>query len=154
MPSKHAPPATPLGVANVALGKARTYRGEWLVGLAEGVVSPLDLFLAAMAPGGGPLRRLRLVTVLSAQPGWGTTRTHTTLERFHAQAGRPRDGRPATVGWLIDRRSQGRRLARWVGTTETMRDTPPWPGFPWTPAPTPSTDPTMSRIVRPPGLNQ
>lgn len=109
-------------------------RSTWLLAIAEGVVSVDDVVIHAGEIAGKPLRPLRLHQLLSAQHGWGATRTNSVLVRMGVILGQPVDRRRASVAWLLDGRSPA-RFDAWLMARKGPA--PPWPGFPYTPAPRP-----------------
>jgi hypothetical protein len=121
---------------------ANKTRAEWLLGLAEGRNTPQQLPVAACQPDGEPLLRLRLRTVVMSTPGFGLG-TAKQLEEHLAQmlggvdAKCWRDSRHNpkwTVAWLVDARAGGKRITAWLDAWRAR--TPPWPGFPYSKAPT------------------
>lgn len=143
------PPPAPLGQAVTALAAARRYRAQWLLAVADGGVTTLDVLQQAATIPGRPLTRLTLRQLLTAQPGVGNRTVDRQLGQIAAECGTPtRRGRPGartpggcaamTVGWLLDNRVRGVRLTAWLAAVEVdHRDPAPWPGYPFTdPAPT------------------
>lgn len=128
-----APPPTPLANANSALRSARTMRAEWSVGVAEGLLTSVDVIEHACTVEGRPLRRMKLRQLLLSQPHWGQARTGEAMTRFARFAGLApsADLDELTAGWLIDSRAGGRRISAWLDAVEVRRDGPPWPGFPY-----------------------
>lgn len=105
-------------------------RAEWLSGVAAGVLTMSDVISdAATIPA---LRRITLRSLLSAQPGVGRVATERVLSRLRSTL--DVDQR-LTIDWLIDPRSEGKRLLAWIDTT-TPRDHAPWSGYPLAPPPT------------------
>ena len=100
------PPTTPLSRANDALHEARMLRAEWMVALAEGLVTLDDLLAEALTDEGRPLRRIRLSQVLASLPEASPPATNLALERLAEFADVPehQDPHRLTVGWLIDNR--------------------------------------------------
>ena len=143
-PAPPAPPRVPLATAVNALDAARRYRAQWLLALADGAITTLDLLAQAATIEGRPLTRLRLRQVLAAQPGVGEITVRRRLDQIAAECDHPsRPGTPGlrtpggyasmTVGWLLDNRARGARFAAWLAAVEVDRRTPaPWPGFPFT----------------------
>ena len=115
------PPNTPLSVANVALTEARVMRGEWLQLLASGSVTVTDLLVAAADGEGSPLRRLRLEQVLAAQEEWSIERARTVVDMTVRDSGnRSKPKGPPTVGWLLDPRSDGRRVSAFAAAMASL----------------------------------
>lgn len=123
--------------AQIAAARARRYRAEWLLAVAEGFTSPLDLVSHAATNQGRPLRRIRLSELVGTQPGWGAGRVRKTMGGLlhqlavHGQSQSPTTR--LTVGWILDPRSNGRRFDSLIHAL-TPRQTP-WTGFPFEPQP-------------------
>lgn len=104
-------------------------RAEWLSGVAAGVLMTSDVISDAATI--SALRRITLRSLLSAQPGVGRVATERVLARVRSTTGA--DQR-LTIGWLIDPRSEGKRLLAWIDAM-TPRDHAPWVGYPLAPPP-------------------
>lgn len=132
------PPTVGLDRANSALAAARRYRAQWLLSLAYGATSTLELLRHAATVPGRPLTRLTLRQVLGAVPGVGMTTVRRQLQQLLAECGTGSElPNRVTVGWLLDTRSRGRRLVAWLATVEIDTHQPAaWPGYPYTGAPT------------------
>ena len=115
---------------------AASLRAEHTQSVALGLLTVHDVVEAAGRPGGRPLLRITLNQLLLAQPGWGTARTRTVLDRLRlmtetntkAKAGR------LDIAWLVDPRARGTRLVAFLDVTCQPAGAP-WPGFPFRPAP-------------------
>ncbi|MHA3723768.1 hypothetical protein ACXR2T_07805 [Leucobacter sp. HY1910] len=112
-------------------------RGQQIIAVAEQRLTPQDVIAAAAER--EVLRPITLKRLLGAQPGWGDAK----VGRFTAELARicGTEVKPhrLTIGWLIDRRAGGRRLIAYANLwrQEQRAQRPlPWPGFPYTPAPT------------------
>ena len=135
------PPNVPLAKANQGLAAARRRRAEWTVGVANGMLTPLDVIVAAESNRADPLRRVRLRQLLMAQAGWGEIKADAGLRRLVEVSGaNVADVKKLTVGWLVHPHSRRRRLMCWLDVFEVTRDQPPWEGFPFTPDPSPARD--------------
>lgn len=127
-------PRPTLDTANAARTSARRYRAEWLIALTEGLINPFELFEQAATEEGKPLRKLSLRQVLLSQPGWGKSKTYPRLEMLRDTL-KASNAEKLTVGWLIDPRSGGRRFLTFLDIFTATKTEPPWPGFPFAPAP-------------------
>ncbi|MEJ7648669.1 MAG: hypothetical protein WKF57_06510 [Nakamurella sp.] len=133
-PLKQAPPrAISIASAHTALERARRSRAEWLVSLSDGMIRPLDVFAQAATLEGAPLRKLTLRQVLTNTPGIGEATVRKQLTRLSRELGIAADhgAKSATVGWLLDNRTHGRRFIAWLGTVECDRVRPAWSGWPF-----------------------
>ena len=124
-------PFVPINRVQQARRDANRVRAQWLAALHEGLVTPIDLFRHAATLQGRPLLALTLRQVLTHTKRHSPRATTHVLRRIlHGEdpAGVPARG--PTVGWLLDTRARGRRLARWVSLQPgTSRQ--PWAGFPF-----------------------
>lgn len=139
LPAAAAPKRPPLLKANVQAAKARLLRAEWLLMVRDGLMTPADLIWEAATAEGRPLRKLRLTQVLAAQPSYSRDRAKRTVARLHdvLELSTEKSAK-VTVGWLIDHRAGGRRVLAWLDQTTPRRA--PWPGFPFTPYPSATTE--------------
>lgn len=110
---------------------------DWLAGVTAGVTA-LDLFAGAAGPEGARLNSLKLRRLLRAMGhGPSTTTRLLRLISVRTASAQGRTTAEPTVGWLVDHKANGRRVAAWadvIGTarhTEDGRAIPPWPGFPF-----------------------
>ncbi len=126
--------------------QGRADQEDWLGGIAVQAVTTLDLFAAATRPDGKSLLSLRLRRVLRVMPDssgetfmHGPTQT-TRLLRLLGQRTASARGRVTTtptVGWMVDPKANGRRLAVWCDLVLTprsgadARDVPPGSAFPF-----------------------
>lgn len=130
--SAPAPVAPPIESARAALSQARLMRAEYLIALAEGLITVQDVIDAALNDDGRPLRRISLRQLLLSQPGWGERRTTRLLSVLAGRMGstdRPKD---MTIAWLLDPRCGGRRYLAWLDVQQA-KNSAPWPGFPFAP---------------------
>ncbi len=140
-----APPLVPVETARAALTSARRYRAEWLMALAAGTVTTMDLLQQAATTQGRPLARLGLRQILGATPGNGDATVRRKLALLADECGCPGlQVSRMTVGWLLDNRTQGRRFTAWLAAVEVGRREPAWPGFPFTDCPA-ATDEAKGR---------
>ncbi|ACV79047.1 hypothetical protein [Nakamurella multipartita] len=128
------PPFVPLRSLRQGQRAALRLRAEWLEALHEGLVTPVDLFRHAATIDGRPLLALTLRQILTHAGGLSGKTIHTRLTRLRARCGADRISmRQLTVGWLLDSRCRGRRLACWFSLQPSIQREPPWTGFPFTP---------------------
>jgi len=121
-----------LDVARQALAEARRMRGEWIYSVSTGMLEIVDLLNFAATPEGRPLRRIRLVQALAAQPDWTMERAASTTKlTVELAGGRQLSRRPVTVAWVIDPRSARRRIESLACALTTARR-PELVGFPFT----------------------
>ena len=112
--------------------RAHRTRAEWLIYVAEGVMTPDDIIVNAGMREGRPLRAIKLMTLLSAQPGVGQAHARFDVETMLDALSLPRDLAPkVTIGWLLDRRDGGRRFIAWRHLYHPPHE-PPWANFPFT----------------------
>ncbi len=106
----------PIRQANAALSEARAYRAVWLLSLSTGQCRIADVIAAAATPGGEPLSRISLRTLLQSDPGLNWIRLEPRVRRTLCDLGwnPSHDHRWPTIGWLLDRRSTGARLAAFL----------------------------------------
>ncbi|KQP63014.1 hypothetical protein [Nocardioides sp. Leaf285] len=119
--------------ARASLQAARLQRSEYLISLAEGLLTPLDLITAACEPSGRPLRRITLRQLVLAQPRVGKTRADAYLAALAERLSISENLASRNVAWLIDPRSGGRRIQAWLDVAHPREI--PWPGFPLAPRP-------------------
>lgn len=122
-------------VATISRANARLVRAEWLIGIVNGELTPLDLLTFAATAPGRPLRRVSLFQLLTAQPGVGPVTAKVTLDQLRALLRCTTPNPVMTVGWLLDNRTSGRRLLAFTNAV-AARDLAPWPGWPLTKPPT------------------
>lgn len=126
--------ARPPVIAHEKLSSARheaaQLRAEWLLNIHSELLDVNDLLHESVTPQGKPLLRLRLRQVLLSRPGRGRTRTDFIINRVAAVSGSKLEASKATVAWLLDPRTGGRRFAAWLDAQE-LKSGPPWPGFPF-----------------------
>ena len=123
--------------AHAAAARARRYRAEWLVAVAQDLVTPLEMVAHAATAEGRALRKVRLVELLGTQPDAGSTTVRKTiggvLHQLSVHGHRQPPVNRLTIGWVLDPRSNGRRFDALVHALEPR--TAPWPGFPFEPRP-------------------
>ena len=123
-----------MGQVRSALAQARLARATALAGVAAGRFTVENVLDQACAATEHPLRRLRLASLLTAQPGVGLRGAEKILTRVALLCGEPDlDRKLMTVSWLLDRRAGGKRYLAWVDAHTGKAS--PWPGWPFTPAP-------------------
>jgi hypothetical protein len=90
----------PLDHARVSLRDAQRVRSVTLTSIADSRLSVLDALELASEPGFEPIARIKLRSLLMAQPGWGESRTRHTLENLtrHSRVARPNEIR---VSWAL-----------------------------------------------------
>lgn len=111
---------------------------DWLAGVEAHAVTALDVFEASARGEAPTLGGLKLRRLLRSM-GHGQATTTRLLRRIsdRTASAHGRVTREPSVGWLVDPKASGRRLAAWVDAVETPRtnpwgkSTPPWPGFPF-----------------------
>lgn len=124
-------PLPAASVRDAARHQADLVRGSWLLRLTQGQATATEVITAAAGPGGAPLMRLRLRSLLMAQPGWGEDRSeHLVSQVIRVSGAQLRPGFQATVAWLLDRRAGGRRFAAWLDALQ-VKDGLPCAGFPF-----------------------
>lgn len=122
-----------------ARAAAHALRGEWLAAVREGLITPEDVIARSQEPELRALRTIRLSTLLAAA-GLSSAQAGRLLTTLTAVTGTPATTRNRlTVAWLTDQRSGGRRLITYANLRRPMET--PWPGFPYTPKPTPRSTP-------------
>jgi len=116
---------------------AASLRAEHTQSVAMGLLTIHDVIEAAGRPGGRPLLRISINQLLLAQPGWGTARTRTVLDRLRlmteTRSAKEKVAR-LDIAWLVDPRARGTRLVAFLDVT-CQPTGAPWPGFPFRPAP-------------------
>lgn len=125
-----APAGATLRELHSARLNADRLRAEWQLLIHEQMVTPGDALTEAARPEAKPLLKLTLRQLLLAQPGWGSTRVKGVIDKILSVADAKIDPRQATVGWLLDPRSGGRRYAAWLDAFEP-RSALGGPGFPY-----------------------
>lgn len=112
----------------------RRYRADWLESLDAGLVTPMDLLKHAATPAGRPLLRLTMRQVLLSVPHTSVPAAEKVLSQLRDVTGcHDISLGKLTVGWLLDNRAKGSRQAAWIGLDKQFRNSPPWPGYPFTP---------------------
>lgn len=123
--------------AAAARRSAAMRRAEYLMSVTDGMLGVNDVVEAAAQPGNKPLLRITLHQLLLSQPGWGEVRAGVTLDRLLTLLGLRLDTaglRRLPLAWLLDPRAAGTRLLAWLDVV-TPGMAAPWPGYPFTPAP-------------------
>lgn len=114
---------------------ARKVRAEWLVAVAEGLVSIDDVISEAGTTVGHPLLVVSLRQLLLAQPSVGEARTETILAKMsqRLESGNliARKNYLWTISSILDKRVGGRRYIAFQDAR--MSRTAPNFGFPFTP---------------------
>jgi hypothetical protein len=120
---------------NQARAAARRARADWLLALESGVLGVDELVAAASADPQSPLRRIRLFQMIASLPMASPSRARDMLAAFRRMAVMPRalPDRELTVGWLVDRRSNPRRITALVDALNASGRQPPSERFPWSP---------------------
>ena len=129
------PPPNRVAELNQARAAARRARADWLLALETGVLGVDELVAAAGADPRSPLRRIKLFQLLASLPGSTPSRACGVLAAFRRIAGVPRalPDRELTVGWLVDGRSNPRRVTALVDALNASDRRPPSERFPWSP---------------------
>ena len=117
---------------------ANRVRADLTAKVIYGDITPWDVIMIALSDPEHPARQVPLGELLDAQDALLPEREQRGRSRLNAQllrrvarlAEEPKLGRGTTVGWLVDGRSGGRRLAAWRDATLEM-DVPST--FPWQP---------------------
>jgi hypothetical protein len=104
-------------------------RAEYLVALAEGLLTINDVIDAASTAEGIPLRRISLRQLLTTQPGWGERRAAKVLSVVCSNMDVSDVKGDLTIGWLIDPRAGYRRWLSWLDAHQAKIEGP-WAGFP------------------------
>lgn len=124
-----------------AAREARQLRQRWFVDITAGEKTCYDLIKAACAAdGSGPaLHKLKILRVLEAQPDCSAREARAILRKFVSLLDKPvrTDLDDLTIGWLIDSRAGGRRIATYLDVTTSLQVPE---GFPWSRVPDPVTD--------------
>jgi hypothetical protein len=120
---------------NQARAAARRARADWLLALDARVLGVDELVAAASADPQSPLRRIKLFQMIASLPGSTPSRARDMLAAFRPIAGVARSlpDRELTVGWLVDRRSNPRRITALVDALNAPDRRPPSERFPWSP---------------------
>ena len=129
------PPSDPVAMLSQARAAAQRARAEWLFALEVRVLGVDELVAAAGADPRSPLRRIKLFQLLASLPGSTPSRACGVLAAFRRIAGVPRalPDRELTVGWLVDGRSNPRRVTALVDALNASDRRPPSERFPWSP---------------------
>ena len=129
------PPSNQVAMLSQARAAAQRARAEWLFALEVRVLGVDELVAAAGADPGSPLRRIKLFQLLASLPGSTPSRACGVLAAFRRIAGVPRamPDRELTVGWLVDGRSNPRRMTALVDALNGPDRRPPSERFPWSP---------------------
>ena len=129
------PPTQSIYTLRAARDTARKVRAEWLVAVAEGLVSVDDVIREAGTQVGHPLLVVSLRQLLLAQPLVGEARTETVLtkmtERLESANSIAPTSRHWTVSSLLDKRVGGRRYIAFQDAR--MSRVTPSSGFPFSP---------------------
>ncbi|MGL5827739.1 MAG: hypothetical protein ACRCYU_23465 [Nocardioides sp.] len=115
--------------AREALATARATRAEYLVALAEGLLTPTDVLEAAAREEGKPLRRILVQQLHMSCKGVGPGTTKRLMAELAARVPGCPPAHRVTVAWLLDPRAGGRRFLAWLDIQQP-KSAPPWPGFP------------------------
>lgn len=134
------PVGAPIQVLHSAREAANRYRAQWLLSVAQGMLSPLELIENAAAEPGRPLRAIRLLELLRTQDGWGMARARGVLCSLRRILNVPDTipDRDLKIAWLLDNRTAGQRVDAWIdvaGAAAAGGRRTPWPRFPYAPPP-------------------
>lgn len=129
--SKPTPPRVPLSRANAEKNRAQWQRGQAIMRVRNQQTSMWEII--QLAGQYKHLRKIRLQVLIQATHGmprivktqWGEKLAR-LLDTELPEV--------VTVGWVIDKRSQGKRLAA-LRETLDLETSAPWPGWPYTPNP-------------------
>lgn len=124
------PALPPDHVRDSARHAADMTRGNWLLLVSEGMATPTQVIAEAAKPHGAALLKLRLRQLVQAQPDWGEGRSSALVSKVAKIAGSKKPASEATIGWLLDRRTGGRRFAAWLDSIDEKSGTP-CTGFPF-----------------------
>lgn len=113
---------------------ARQNRAEWLVSVAEGLLSVNDVLTSIGVNGEG--RMLGAVSLrqllLASDEHRSQARVNRLIERLkEISDSSDTPTRKITLAWLFDPRSQGKRLMAYCDALRENRQESPWPGFPF-----------------------
>jgi len=104
-----------------------------------GPAAEVRLFALANQPGGEALQNIKLTQLLHATRQQSLSDAKTRVRRILDRAGATaKPTSQATIGWLLDGRTNHERLNLWADATGPLRDPeyrPPWVGWPWTAQP-------------------
>lgn len=134
-------PYSPISHARSAAREANRVRAEYLLAVADGTLTPLEVAEVSCQYEYRALRRITLMRLLTAQRGVGKAHATVILAEMMAclkgtrLTDKDRSDLPdLTLAWLIDSRSAGRRWAAFNDAlTRTRTPDAPWPGFPFSP---------------------
>lgn len=116
------------GQASEALARARRERGEALLAVSQGRLTPEDVISRAVSSGPrNPLLKLTLTQLLLAQPRVTPKQVRPIIDHLSEVLSEPAES--MTLAWLVDRRAHGRRYQAWVDVQKPKEAL--WPGFPW-----------------------
>lgn len=124
-----------------AAREARQLRQRWFADITVGEKTCYDLIKAACAADGSgrALHKLKIHHVLVAQPDCSAREARAILRKTVSLLDKPigTDLDALTIGWLIDSRAGGRRIATYLDVTTALQVPE---GFPWSRVPDPVTD--------------
>ena len=128
--------------------KADLIRATALLLVAGGKINVWGVLQSASVPAGRPLLRLSLRQLLLAQPGVGSRSEEHLLGSLLNRLGLPMGHKsPGTSGltvqWLLDPRTNGRRMLAFIDVMYDRGGGPPWPGFPFAPPPSLADTPVI-----------
>lgn len=114
----------------------RAMRARWLLAVAEDPRQLSELLEASATKVGAPLRSISLVELIATTQKCSKAKSKEMTRRIvSVSSGGTGYGVNPTIGWLIDPRAGGRRIAAFADSLTSLRKGPPWAGFPWTPEP-------------------
>ena len=134
--------------AQTARHKADLIRATALLLVAGGKINVWGVLQSASIPAGRPLLRLSLRQLLLAQPGVGSRSEEHLLGSLLCRLGLPMGVKASetsglTVQWLIDPRTNGRRMLAFIDVMNDRAGGPPWLGFPFAPPPSLAETPVI-----------
>ena len=131
--SKPQPPKQDITTLREARDSARRLRAEWLVAVAEGLVSVDDVIREAATEEGRPLLKISLRQLLLSQPFVGGVRKDQVMKRMAGTLSSgnvtAKTNKCSTVFSLLDTRAGGRRYIAFQDAR--MSRNTPMAGFPF-----------------------
>jgi hypothetical protein len=129
------PPQQDARALRHAADAARRMRSEWLVAVAEGLVTIDDVLDEASTESGRPLQKISLRQLLLAQPFVGESRKDEVLRRMadilSDEVKSSREVTTCSISFILDPRAGGRRYIA-LQDARSGQDTPV-SGFPFAP---------------------
>lgn len=128
------PPDNPISMVHEAQAAARAARAKALAELAAGNTT-IGAIIAEAEAGGTdhPFWSLTLYQLMVNQPEWSPSRAGRFVRRLRTVTGYPekKSNWHVNVGWLIDKRSEGTRMAAFCELLTLSTRTAPTPRWPY-----------------------